>query len=387
MNPIININYKDRDLFPNSVLNDIVLRLFGRVVNYDVQYINRDSGKYITVKTEDSIKYITFSAVNAKSAHGNTFLAQPLKFTFKDFYTDVTVNKSLSVYLMATEDGAKTRYNVNLYRILKYCSINILNEDMLNLNITPFNSVQEWFNERESLNRKQNNSSKLLQNEDGNFDFYGKMTGANQCDTFINLLFLSKAIGSMGKTLSLIPISENKEDRTEFSLSNDDLTLLRNMGVLYENIRQSGSKNLEENKKLPIRNQTEFKSNLYTKVDGNTTCAFCGYPVYITQAAHILPVHIIEKAENLSYEEKCKMANSAENGMYLCPNCHALFDAGNITYFPKSDTFFVKDDFFGHEFHRKLCEENYKENIKPYLTPKFKKFMKEHNKVYNLKEI
>ena len=384
--PTITINFKDKDLFSNAILNDIILKIFGKIEDYKVEYINRKSGKYITVRNKDSIKYVVFSATNSKSAHGNTFLAQPLKYALEDFFTDVHINKTLSVYLMSTTDGAKNKYNLNLYRILKSCAITILNEDKLGETIIPFSSPQEWSTERELLNRNQNNSSKLLQGEDGNFDFYGKMHGANQCDTFINLLYLSKAVRDLGKTLSLIPIPENKTDETDFTISASDLALLRNMGIVYDNISETGNRNQDDAKKENIRNQTEFKSNLFTKVDGNTTCAFCGYPVYITQAAHVLPVHIIEKREDLSYEEKCKLANSAENGLYLCPNCHKLFDAGNITYFPDTENFFVKDDFFGHEFHRNLCKDAYKKNLKPYITTKFKRFMRLHNEAYNLFE-
>lgn len=385
MNPIIKINYKDRDLFPNSVLNDIILRLFRRVVNYNVQYINRNSGKYITIETSDSIKYVVFSASNSKTAHGNTFIVQPLKHSLKDYFSDVHINKSLSVYLMSVEDGAKTKYNLNAYRLLKSCSIDILNEDKLGETIVPFSSHLEWSLERASLNRKQNNSSKLIQNGENNYEFYGKMYGANQCDTFINLLYLSRTIINQGKHISLIPISENKEEKTEFALSSNDLFILRNMGITYENIRETGAKNTED-KKESIRNQTEFKSNLFTKVNGVTTCAFCGCPIYVTQAAHILPVHVIEKDETLSYEEKYEMANDQENGLYLCPTCHRLFDDGNVTYFPENETFFVKDDFFGHEYYRELCEKSYKENLKPYITRKFKKYMRLHNQVYNLHE-
>lgn len=318
------------DIIDEGILRDICKRVTN-VDKFTVDYVDNDykddiltptynQGRLIILKYNNSIKYISVSEENIG---GRNSSVQSVPTAFNLFYMNNYKNKELYYYFICKKGNYKTDYHVFIYRLMATIGFKFLNLDQIELEITPFSSIDDLILTRRinSLKKRANNSSYITKNENSELEIYGKTYGANKYETSL-ICYAVSILTKSNKPIVLYEILDNNLKE----LPQPSLSVIKKMGKINKIIPVSKSLN-----KLSPENKNKLRSpryifNLFERL-GNKHCALCTCSIpEIIQAAHIWEISAIKKDRSLSDKDKFIHAISGDNGIWLCANHHKLFD-------------------------------------------------------------
>lgn len=294
--------------------------------DFEIRYV-KGYGRNIIVETDTERFYVIVSRDVGDGR--NAFLAQYIPTVLTQFISDTTEKtKKICIYLLSTDNDAKTNFIIDTYRVAKTLGISLLNEDRLNIDpITPYYSFQEWKNAKTARQHynSANNSSFAIEEEKG-YTLYGKLYGANGKESTFIACQLSCIARNEHKKLKFVQIKEHGTER----ISSSDEKLLNYFGVSIAN-NKFILKNKQTNLVSTCRKQDEFKYNLLVKY-GRKKCYLCDCDIESNViASHIHRICDID-CSDLSYAEKRMQAVDGDNGFWLCANHDKMFENGVLTF-------------------------------------------------------
>lgn len=329
----------------NSILTDVdfakICKKLTKQTQYEIQWVDeRIKGKMFVLETDDSIYYITYTP---KVVGGRNSYLQSVPTAF-GLYLKESINSSKStqfcLYFTPVGGGNKTRYHQFMYRLLKSIGIVFLNaeEGLCGLQLREYQNVRELIKDREN-NRSRNsyNQSSYITDVGTSYYIYGKTFGANQKETTMLCMALCNI---SDKPIILFQVPDNDSDY----LSKADIDTIVNYASRHGKVRiEILDDNYEfaeedEHKYSPVPTEEglrdpRFIYNLLEKTNGHKCCSLCHCEIEsIVQGAHIYPVQAIKRRDDLTHEEKLRMATDKNNGIWLCENHHKLFDRGLIRF-------------------------------------------------------
>lgn len=215
-----------------------------------------------------------------------------------------------------------------MYRLMATAGIRFVNiQDYSNQIICPFKNVDDLIYAKRLLRQtNSSNNSSFVAKSDTGVQIYAKVYGASKYESTL-LAFATSKITS--EPIDLFNIRERDLKR----LPKSSRDTLYNLNIrfhdtsLFFDVRHPNNP-ITEDLRSPA-----YTYNLLHRI-GDKQCALCGCPIQeIIQGAHIWSVANI-RSSNLSDSEKFKAATSGDNGLWLCPNHHRLFDANMIMIAP-----------------------------------------------------
>lgn len=359
-------------------LNDEVEIKINPEYNQDGREAKEQNGQFITIEyTKDGktgIHYVFFSYEFPQDTR-NGYIIAKLPISYRTFYNDGHDNKSFNIFLLCVthfegmdnndetvyQDSVTSFTNVSsavndyqtfAYKICRTLNINIINYNQLDWSRnrsnevaaqTPFRSVKEMKDFRNKMVRMNNKSSYIIENAE-NTILYGKTFGNNGFE--IILMAAAAKVITKGK-VCLWQIKDtnrlNAEDRDAKPITNENLELLRNLGIECFDELRDYMPNEEALVDGNARNQAEFMKNLMAKYGSDEKkCYLCNCNIQrMIIASHIHRVSDINK-EQIPFEQKRAKAISGDNGLWLCANHDKLFEFGLI-YFDENGVMHLSD--------------------------------------------
>lgn len=374
--------------------------------------------------------------------HSNSYLCQGINKIFERYYIEKQTNPNIKLYfyLLDTKGTKQKTYTNSLSNILVYkmlytigfeiININDINlgkwseinpnykEHKSNLRYTSFNKLVNDVTYISHKNRSNKPAYIKCYKDDNNQEIYiytFKALGANAYDSFLVIWALSKLARLENKKLEFLfapeiynfRLGQNNTAITEdFPGSIKKLLELINLNIKYETSseilqhidrekRQFETAKDEKN----IRNQEYFKNNLREK-GVLVKCCLCGCEVEsILEAAHLWGVSEINNASDATINEafeacninfdtetyandiffkKYILANSGDNGIWLCRNHHGLFDRNHFVFDEQNGTLIIQTNDIVEEYINATAP--YRRIPKFVLTPNTLTFLKYANK-------
>lgn len=315
-----------REVLGRDVLEDICKKITGQT-HYSVVEDNSsyNKGRLVIVDYEGKRSYVTLS--ERKFAGRNSSI-QSVPTALNIFYQDHYSNKELCYYFLGHTGNAFTNYHIFMYRLMATAGIRFVNIlDFSNQVICPFRNVDDLIYAKRLLRQtnSSNNSSFVAKNLTG-IQIYAKVYGASKYESTL-LAFATSRITS--EPIDLFNIREHDLQRLPESSRNT----LHNLNIRFHDTSLFFDARHPNNSISGDLRSPAYTYNLLHRI-GDKQCAFCGCPIQeIIQGAHIWSVANI-RSSNLSDSEKFKAATSGDNGLWLCPNHHRLFDANMIMIAP-----------------------------------------------------
>lgn len=280
-------------------------------------------GRLALVYYKDTVTYVSLSE---DKPDGRNSYFQSFPSAMVRYLKEANSLKKLAFYFLPNKTGnsIETEYHIMMYRLMATIGTNFLNADFtLDNEIKKFISVTDFINYRTNvLSRKQNNSSYVTIDEDGNSVIYGKVYGASKKETTL----ITLAMRAITSTKTILYQFVEKDLKALPAL---DLEILDLMDVqVIKTDRELEKHELfekSENLRLP-----SYIANLLEKL-GPKKCAFCNCDLpQLIEGAHIFPVASIKKMD-INQDEKLALATDKDNGLWLCNNHHKMLDRGIIT--------------------------------------------------------
>lgn len=338
---------------------------------YNVNFIDRSIGNYLTIESEKKIAYIILTASSWEVEWRNSFLSQFLSTVIDKYELDNNIDKELCVFLLNTTEYAKTDYNIFIYRCILTYWIKIINLTDLWLNLSPFNSFQDFLNSRKSMIRNNNNSSFFEELQDS-INFYLKVFWANWKEAVFLALVIS--VLSKSKPIVIFQVLDNEA----ISISETDKSLLERHNIFIDDDKliseYINSWSISKEKIWPLRKTWKFHSNLLKKF-WEKKCYLCWCTIDKTIIwSHIHRVTDIENDSTLNTEDKIKQIIDWDNWFWLCANHDKLFEYWIIYFDNKKLNInnklleeiqenFIKDITINFEIN----DVHYNDNISNYL--------------------
>ena len=352
---------------------------------YTVQFVDNDyedefyekgpnKGRIAILLYDDYVNYISFSE---SGINGRNSSVQSVPTTFNLFYNSKIKNKRLYYYFLESKGNLETDYHLFMYRLMSTIGFEFMNDDVLENDIIPFNSIDDIIHTRKSNKgkNKSNNSTYVTKSGKLMVEIYGKTYGASKYESAMICYALS-ILASEKYTVKLYEVLE--KDLKE--LPKKTRSTIEKMGIIdiIPTDMKLEKKVFNEDNSL---RSPRYLYNLLNKF-GEKKCAFCDciIPESI-QGAHIWPVAEIKKDKVSNFDQKLDWAIDGENGLWLCNNHHTWFDK-NIIRISLNGDILIDDkvDLNEREFIKKITTAE--KLPKQYLTLKFVGYIK---KRYNLK--
>lgn len=369
------------DVVTPEVLSDVAEKITG-VAECEVKYVANDysdnflstgynRGRMAVMEYEGEVSYVSFSE---QSIGGRNSSVQSVPTAYNLFYMNEYNKKKLYYYFLNYEGSASTDYQLLIYRLMKTIGFTFLNEDAIDVDIEPFQSIDDIMNNRKvnASRNKSNNSTYITKSSANQYDVYGKTYGANKYETSLMCYALS-ALKQDHQNITLYEVSE-KDLKALPQSSRDVLDKMGNIEIVPSSLQlEKNSFDKEDSLRSP-----RYIYNLLERL-GPKKCALCNCEIpELIQGAHVYPVSAIKKNGRLSIEEKLSHATDGNNGIWLCQNHHKLFDEG-----------FIGIDFNGTVVYRDNLEAKYLKYLdevtinpqldKYYLSDEFKSYLKWRN--------
>lgn len=329
----------------SEILKDICRRVTGHL-EYTCEFDDKDynKGRLAILLYQGRVNFISFSDNNA-SGRNSSFQSFPT--TIVRYYQEKNKDKRIFFYFLPTSGNYETPYFSFMYRLMKTAGVEFLNaREFLRNSISPFSTIEDIIASRKinKIKNKSNNSTYLTRNSDNIIQIYGKTYGANKKETTLFCIAISR--------IADIPIELYQICEKNLTiLPKPDLEVIGSLGnikIIPTNLTLERKQFEREDS---IRSIT-YIYNLLSKL-GDKKCAFCDCDTArLIHGAHIWSVEDIKKEHNLSQQEKLKRAIDGNNGIWLCPNHHKLFDLNTIMI-SKDGKLKIKSDL--------------KENVKKYI--------------------
>lgn len=329
-----------------------------------------NKGRLAVLLYEGRINFISFSDNNA-SGRNSSFQSFPTAIV--RYYQEENKDKKIFFYFLPTSGNYETPYFNFMYRLMKTAGVAFLNEkEFLKSQISPFSTIEDIIASRKinKIKNRSNNSTYLTRNSDNTIQIYGKTYGANKKETTIFCIAISKIADT---SIELYQICE----KNLTILPKPDLEVIGNLGnikIIRTNLTLERKQFEQENS---IRSIT-YIYNLLSKL-GDKKCVFCDCDTpRLIIGAHIWPVEKIKKEHSISQQEKLKHAINGDNGIWLCPNHHKVFDL-NFILISEDGKLKIKSDL------SKKIKEDIINTItrsqlpKEIVTPKFIEYIKRRN--------
>ena len=350
---------------PNEVLE---IKVIAELKKNSQEEKNEQDGQYITIEYDKDgitgIHYVFFSYEFPNETR-NGYIVSKLPISYRTFYADAHENKSFNVFLLCVtpsddidkndgnvyEDSVTSFsgvvHTVNDYQTFAYKICRTLNIDIINYNQldwstsraneveaqTPFGSIKQMKDFRNKMVKTQNKSSYIIENADDTI-LYGKTFGNNGFEIIL-MAAAAKAITKGNVYLWQIKDTKrlNGEDRDAKPITNDNLELLRGLGIECFDELRDYTPNEEAIVDGNARNQAEFIKNLMTKYGSDEKkCYLCNCNIQkMIIASHIHRVCDINK-EDIPFLDKRAKAISGDNGLWLCANHDKLFEYGMVYF-------------------------------------------------------
>lgn len=326
-----------KDVITEDVMTDVCQKITGSS-EYTFEFVDNkykdeflpgtyNKGRIAILQYQNDVSYISFSE---KVIGGRNSSVQSVPTAFNMFYENKHPNKKLYYYFLCAS-GAKTNYQLFMYRLMKTVGFVYLNDmDVLGQTIMPFSSIEDIIHYRKANTKrnKSNNSTYVTKSNSKQFDIYGKTYGANKYETSM----ICYAISTLLQINQKATIYEMIEGDLK-KLPKPSLTVLQKMGNISIVSTDMQLEKHEFTKNNSLRSP-KYIYNLLSHL-GRKHCALCNCEIpELIQGAHIWPVAEIKKAPLLSDEDRIKHATAAENGLWLCENHHKMFDEDLITINP-----------------------------------------------------
>lgn len=371
------------DDLTDQALKDICIKVTNED-KYTVQFVDNDyedefqekgynKGRVAILLYDDCVNYISFSE---SGINGRNSSVQSVPTAFNLFYNCKIKNKRLYYYFLESKGNLETDYHLFMYRLMSTIGFEFINDDVLDNEIIPFNSIDDIIHTRKSNKgkNKSNNSTYVTKSSKLVVDIYGKTYGASKYESAMICYALSK-LASKKQTVTLYEVLE--QDLKE--LPKKTRKTIEKMGVIdiIPTDMTLEKKVFNENNSL---RSPRYLYNLLNKF-GEKKCALCDciIPESI-QGAHIWPVAEIKKDKVSNFDQKLEWAIDGENGLWLCNNHHIWFDK-NIIRISLNGDILIDDtvDSSEKEFIEKIT--TVEKLPKEYLTKEFVIYIK---KRYNL---
>lgn len=342
--------------------------------------------------------------------HSNTYMCQGINKIIERYYRErVKYPKvKLYFYLLDTKGKKSKSYVNSLSNILVYRLLYTIGFEIININDIDFSkwsqieskfthlkysSFNKLVNDITFISRKNKRNKpsyiKSYKDEEGEekYVYTFKVLGANSYDAFLQIWALSILAKRENKKLEFLFAPEiynfrlgqsNVSMTTDFPGPIKRLLAVIGIDVIYDTsteIRQQLNREIaqfetaKENKNL--RNQEYFKNNLREK-GLLVKCCLCGCEVdSILEAAHLWGVAEINSASddminemfeicNIDYDKsiykddvffkKYLLANSGDNGVWLCRNHHGLFDRNHFVFDENNGSLIMQSDTDVNEY-------------------------------------
>ena len=346
--------------------------------------------------------------------HSNTYLIQGIHKIFERYYKtkETAPDLKLYFYLLDTKGHKKKSYPNALSNILTYRMLQTLGFDIINIGDINFSKWKEIEPNiclkktnigYSSFNKLINDISYISHKNKGNKPAYVKCyndnpdqpkyvytfkaLGANAYDSFLVVWTLSKLAVREGKLLEFLFAPEkynfrlgqkNTAETKDFPEPIKKLLDIIGLHITYEStneIRQHLDREKAQyetaKEEKNIRNQEYFKNNLREK-GVLVKCCLCGCEIEsILEAAHLWGVSEISNASeeviNAAFDacgvdydsdqyaddvffKKYILANSGDNGIWLCRNHHGLFDRNHFAFDEQDGVLITQTDDTVKEF-------------------------------------
>lgn len=341
------------EVLDKDMLDDICLRSIN-TIDYIIEEDRRgyNSGQYIKLITENTIKYICLSRDDSTESR-NAFIMQNLPSAYQYYLMDKSSNKVFEYYVRDVR-FPHTASMIFAYKVLLTANIKILNIDKIIPTErtaydfrTPFIDFKQMRKMRiESSERNSGNSPTLFEETDEGISVYGKSYGVNGRET--------TAICMALKNLVDLPIKVYNVNETDpqhlASVDPANRYILEYLGVEIDDGRMDFETTDED---IAKRNSKKYHYNLLQKFK-EKKCYLCGCDIeYLIIGSHIHRVTDILHS-NLAEEEKQTQIIDGDNGFWLCANHDKLFEYGLI-YF-ENDKLKVRNNL--SEFQKKYVYES-----------------------------
>lgn len=339
------------DDLTEQVLKDICIKLTSKS-KYTIQFVDNDyedefqekgynKGRIAILLYDDYVNYISFSE---SGINGRNSSVQSVPTAFNLFYNSKIKNKHLYYYFLESEGNYETDYHLFMYRLMSTIGFEFINDDVLDNEIIPFNSIDDIIHTRKSNKgkNKSNNSTYVTKSTKFSVDIYGKTYGASKYESAMICYALSK-LASKKQTVTLYEVLE--QDLKE--LPKRTRKTIEKMGVI--NIIPTDM--ILEKKVFDETNSLRSPRYLYNLLNkfGEKKCALCDCIVPESiQGAHIWPVSEIKNDKLSNFDQKLEWAIDGENGLWLCNNHHIWFDKNIIRISPSGDIL-IDDTIDGSE--------------------------------------
>lgn len=309
-----------------EILQDISRRIT-QEENFNISYIDEtNEGQLATLHFNDNIYYIfLFQKKDARNASFQSFPTALLK--------SLNDSQSAGIFCYFLPLGQnelskiETDYFKFMYRLMMTVGTTFINEEILNYQIVPFNTVEDIIlgkkNTRES--NRGNKSTYITKSPDEGIQVFGKLYGANKYDTVLLCYALYWV------STSHIKVYEIKEGNLK-KLPGPSRDNLISLGIEIETVSWTIERSYYDQDNENLRSP-RYNYNLLEKY-GDKKCALCDCDIpEIIQGAHIWPVADIKRDNALSQDEKLASAIDGNNGLWLCNNHHKLLDSHIIKIF------------------------------------------------------
>lgn len=345
--------------------------------------------------------------------HSNSYLCQGVNKIFERYYKEKATDENLKLYfyLLDTKGRKRKTYPNSLSNILVYKMLYTIGFEIININDIDFSKWRNVDPHKDPIsNLKYTSFNKLVNDityvshknrgnkpayvkcyeDDNKLDKYVytfKALGANAYDSFLRIWALSILAEREGKNIEFLFAPEiynfrlgqkNPAMTTDFPVPVKKLIRTIGLNITYETsneLRQQIDREKSQfetaKKEKNIRNQEYFKNNLREK-GVLIKCCLCGCEVEsILEAAHLWGVSEISNASdaviseafeacNIDYDveqysddiffKKYILANSGDNGVWLCRNHHGLFDKNHFVFDSKNGAVITQTDDIAKEY-------------------------------------
>lgn len=324
-------------IFNRNVLLSICKSLTGQC-NYEVEWLEeRNEGRLAILETQDKTFFVTITGANPQAGRNSYYQSVPT--ALRMFLGRAVKSKfEFVVCVQGDEHSHLTKYQMFISRVILTAGIRIIEVTSglySQWGLSPYGTVRELISARnDSKEENSGNNSTYITDEGSYYHVYGKTFGSNGKETTM-LCFALMHLST--KPIRLFQILDNETKQ----ISSMDKTALETFSNFYDSmglevlddtyeINEFTSETYKPIEKTPLRSQ-RFIYSLLQKTNGHKKCALCNCEVQpLIQAAHIYGVAEIKSNNGLSDEQKVKMANDGENGLWLCMHHHKLFDSYQI---------------------------------------------------------
>lgn len=312
--------YKYEDILTENVLQDVCQKITG-VFDYTLEFDNEgyNKGRLATLHYNGAKHFISFSETGQIS--GRNYFFQSITTALVSFFKESSMNKEIHFYFLDLTGNVETKYYTFLYRVMATAGVRFLNpEKILNTKINNFNSIDDLIAVKEQVRNtnRSNNSTYLIQEQEGTTEIYAKTYGANKKESVL----ITMAASILSEYVYLFEVSEQGL-RSLPRPDTEALKKLQNIKIITTDITME-RREFEQNNSL---RSPKFIYNLLDRL-GPKKCALCDCEIpQLIEGAHIWPVADI-KNTSLTFDEKLECATDGNNGIWLCENHHSMYDQG-----------------------------------------------------------